>query len=121
RADRNVRRAYFAIRLRRLDFLWPGCRFHDANAAHGAQPAKAVPVLGLSVGARDFCDGSNCADDYDVAGAARAIIYRPRADLVGAVFLSPLAEKAFQYSVTRRQVPTPATRARTKPAPDGES
>jgi hypothetical protein len=32
-----------------------------------------------------------------------------------------LAEKAFQHSVTRRQVPTPATRARTKPAPDGVS
>src|ERR1700730_7573892 len=121
RTDWNVRRPYFVIRLRLLDFLWPGGRFHDANAAPGAQPAKAVPVLGISVGARNFRDGSNCADNYDVVCAARAIIYRPRTDFVRSVFLSQLAEKGFQHSVTRRQVSTPATRARTKPATEGVS
>jgi len=39
--------------------------------------------------------------------------------LSGLFFLSPLAEEASRQSVTRRQVPAPATRARTNPAPDG--
>src|SRR6266478_3471532 len=76
-------------------------------------------MLGLPMGASDVCGGSNGADDYSVARAAREVLHRSRADLVRVIFLPPLAEEVSRQSVMRCQVPAAATRARTNPAPGG--
>src|SRR5271170_4849095 len=75
-----------------MDFLRPGRRSPLPLAQNGTGSAPALPLLGLSVDSRAFCDGRAGADGQPLARAAGTFNHRP-AYYFGGIALLPLLAK----------------------------
>src|SRR5262249_32698362 len=94
--DRAIRGSLLAIHLRAVDFLRLVGRLSLRLTPQGAGFGPALPRVGISCGASDFCGGGFCTDRESFHPTACPVFHRPDPDPCRAPLLSPLDQDSLR-------------------------